>query len=409
MGEPNPEVRQSRPEPTGERRSGNGLGYQPALDGMRGVGLVTVMGAHLAVAFPWIAPYTSWLGVDLFFVLSGFLITTLLLREYGRTDRIDLGAFYLRRVARLYPAIVAVLITSIVLRIFFSELYLTPKWLGIASIAGYFSNWVVLAQNSFRSLAAFSPVWSLAIEEQFYIAWPFIIYLMLKSGLHRKWMVAIIGSALVVMDLHRALLWTRWIRYAHAYPDKAAVERYGNILWIHIFNGTLTRPDGLLIGSLAAIIIGYSPKTPGSRTRLFLWIVGPAGLLIDAIIFSHTPIDGHPKFIFLWGLAVFNFATLLMIIHTIYTPKSPLTWFFSIPPLVWLGQRSYGIYLIHLFAYQIATHNGWESPLQISVVTLLIFVVAGLSYSYFEAPVRQWMRRRLIARAAARPHVRTTT
>ena len=146
------------------------FGYQPALDGLRAIAITWVMTTHLGLGGVFgIGDH----GVDLFFVLSGFLITTLLLREHGRTGRVNLGQFYIRRALRLFPVILLAFFVGLAIHIIGPHWFRSPRLLGLGGMLFYVSNWVHI--RDVNALGILTPTWSLAIEEQFYLLWPPIV------------------------------------------------------------------------------------------------------------------------------------------------------------------------------------------------------------------------------------------
>ncbi|MBS1847493.1 MAG: acyltransferase, partial [Actinobacteria bacterium] len=353
--------------------------------------LITVLAAHMLVFFPALATYSSWLALDQFFVLSGFLITTLLLREFGKSGRVSLRLLYVRRIARLCPMIFAAFLTAIFLRLFVPIRGMQPSWLGVASIGAYFSNWAVIFTNDWQVLGAFSQLWSLAVEEQFYILWPPVLFLILLVGGRRRTIIAVAGTALAAMLLYRRHLWIGWIDMVAADPRSESVRAYGTKVWTFLYVGTFTRPDGLLIGCLLAAVIGFRPTRPGPKIRMLVAVSGTAGFVLDVVLFIIVPVDGRLPFTFNWGLFAFNVGAAATLLHLLYSPNGPLGRFYGFRPLVWLGQRSYGIYVIHLVVYFSFLHNGWRAAWLAVVANVIVLGVAAASYRWYEMPLRRYV------------------
>ncbi len=375
---------------------------------MRGLGLTTVMANHLAFFFPSIVQYMSWVAIDQFFVLSGFLITTLLVREYGNTGRIDLKRFYARRVGRLYPLIVVATLIALVCAIFPVGGILETTWLAVVSIPLYFSNWAILATNDWSFLGTLSPTWSLAIEEQFYMIWPPFLIAVTALGGRIKTLIALTGAMLVAMLIYRRHIWLDWLTFASTSTDVAAIEASGNTTWNLLYVSTLARPDGILVGALLALALGYRPRRPGRRATKLIAVAGLAGFIVDILIFVHAPYARRPAFIFNWGLFVFNVGSAAMILHLLISPKSLLARFYSLRPLVWLGQRCYGIYILQFTVIMMFVNFGWTTATAGILASIITIVISDLSYRYFESPIRRAVNRRF-ARTSVLPAASSTS
>ena len=175
------------------------FGYQPALDGLRAIAITWVMTTHLGLGGVFgIGDH----GVDLFFVLSGFLITTLLFREHGRTGRVNLGQFYIRHALRLFPVILLAFFVGLLVHIIGPHWYRSPRLLGLGGMLFYVSNWVHI--RDVNALGILTPTWSLAIEEQFYLIWPPIVAALLAAGQRRRQVALVAGYG--AADVHRLSL-----------------------------------------------------------------------------------------------------------------------------------------------------------------------------------------------------------
>jgi len=210
-------------------------GYWPALDGFRGIAVVLVVAFNLELGLP-----AGYVGVDMFFVLSGFLITALLLREHDSAQRINLGAFYVRRALRLIPALLI-----LTLLLCGAATLLHPPELArhyyIGSLAALFfvGNWIMALDPANGSLVMgpLAPTWSLGVEEQFYLVWPLVLGWMLA---HRVRIGGVVISGIVA-----SAAWRVWLSYEGVHP------------W-RIYCATDTRADALLIGCLLAVLLARS-------------------------------------------------------------------------------------------------------------------------------------------------------
>ena len=236
-------------QPTGARSRAPSIPYQPALDGLRGVAVAAVLLYHGGVT--WMDG--GFLGVDIFFTLSGFLITTLLLVEWGRTRTIRLGAFWLRRARRLLPALGLVLLGIALYAAFVaSQGQLAGIRTDSFSTIGYVANWrfVLSGQGYFEEFATPSPfrhMWSLAIEEQFYLVWPFIVLGLLHWRPKLRFLTRLFVGSAVASALLMAVLFR-----SDRDPSR-------------VYYGTDTRAQALLVGAaLAAALLGARQR---SRSR----------------------------------------------------------------------------------------------------------------------------------------------
>lgn len=274
------------------------LGYRPALDGLRGIAIALVVTSH--IHRDWIG--LGIVGVVLFFALSGFLITTLMVEEHRRAGRIEFPAFYRRRALRLFPALTVYLLTVTPL-----TMWLRPSDDNLASAVStalYVANWHQALNPS--GVGAFGQMWSLGIEEQFYLTWPLLLIGLLAIMRPRR-------AALVVLTLAAG---SALLRLGLA-SDEA---------WPILFFSTPTRLDAILLG--CGLALWWMP------TRR--WYVGAALLAVAAIL----PV-GAPQLAF--GLGIAAFGSAVVVSAAIQERPGWLRW----QPLVRLGRISYGLYLWH--------------------------------------------------------------
>jgi len=323
-------VASARPPPTTARRRVTGLGYQPALDGLRGVAVLGVLVYHGGVA--WLRG--GYLGVDVFFVLSGYLITALLLAEHDRSGRIDLVAFWGRRARRLLPAL-ALLFVAIAL---YGRFIADPSSVGalrgdVIATIGYVLNWrlIFTHQSYFAQFAAPSPLrhaWSLAVEEQFYLVWPFaMIGLLAFVGAVRKRLVVLLLGAAACSALEMALL-------AHAGRDPSRV-----------YYGTDTRAQALLIGAaLAAALAPYGFRPPRQLDQVVQW----SGIAAAAVL-GWFFVNARELSIAMYrgGHLVVAVATAVVIAAAVARPVTIVGRILGPPTLRAIGRISYGLYLWH--------------------------------------------------------------
>ena len=371
--------------PRGEKH--RGLPYVAALDGVRAIAVGAVLLYHGGVA---IAP-GGFLGVDMFFVLSGFLITSLLITERAATGRIDLFQFWLRRARRLLPAAFLVIaVTALVAAIFLPGDAVRTRGDAIASFF-YVNNWhQVLAQASyfetFQRPSLLQHLWSLAVEEQFYLLWPLALGVCM-SKLGRTRTAQLTLALAIVSALAMGILF-------NAGQDPSRV-----------YFGTDTHASGLLIGALLAFVWPLGPLrgTPNKNAAIVLDIGALAGLVL--VVAAITGWEDYDPWVYRGGIFVFSIACALLIAAVVH-PAGRIRRVLGLAPFVWIGRRSYGIYLWH-WPIMALTRPGldldWSRwvlfPLQVG----LTVGIAALSYKYVEMPVRSgegrkqiaaWLRRR---------------
>lgn len=352
--------------------------YIPALDGLRALAVLAVIAYHMSMFW---AP-GGLLGVTVFFVLSGYLITSLLLIEWDNTKKIDLPQFWLRRVRRLMPAIVFVILCTAALCVIFDHSLLTKLREDMWAALLWVTNWWYIFHDVsyFDALGAPSPLthfWSLAIEEQFYLVWPVILFLAHKFGVKRTTM----RNATLVIALLSAL------EMALLYNPTADPSR--------VYYGTDTRAFSLLIGAWLAFVwpshlLGAKSATRlTKRERNVFDGVGMVALvaLIALIVF----VDGFSPFLYRGGILLASILTAIVIAVLVH-PASLLGRIAGAKPLVWIGLRSYGIYLWHYPLLLLMNPRNFtgETPWWMYLIQLaVIFACAAFSYRFVENPIRK--------------------
>ncbi|MFJ7736329.1 acyltransferase family protein [Lysinibacillus sp. NPDC097287] len=349
--------------------------YIPGLDGIRALAVLAVIAYHFN--FSWASG--GFLGVDIFFVLSGYLITSTILPIEGNQLTVSLRQFWIRRFRRLLPAAyVMILITFVWASLFNKELLNTLRGDAISSIF-YSSNWWFIFQelsyfDSFGSPSPLKNLWSLAIEEQFYIIWPILLIL----GLHifkkrSKFSIIVFFGALCSAMLMSIL-----------YQPGADPSR--------IYYGTDTRVFELLIGCWLALVWPMKRLSSKKLSAEHVRKLNSIGLIAFSIfILSIFFVDEYQAFLYRGGmfLLCINAAVL---IACVCHPSSFLGKLLSFKPLCWIGSRSYGIYLWHYPimvlgtpVHEIGNPVFWRVGLQL----VLILIIAELSYRFIEVPIRQ--------------------
>jgi peptidoglycan/LPS O-acetylase OafA/YrhL len=346
------------------------LAYVPALDGLRGIAILLVMVWHTGVPFL----KGGYIGVDIFFVLSGFLITALLLQEYDHSGRISIRRFYLRRALRLLPAYLVML--AVFCAVSFAVLNANEAKSNMfdALIAlGYLSNWVMAF--SIRSMDFLGHTWSLAIEEQFYLMWPLLLIALLRLSTKRyQIVVAVILLAMLALGLRVSF-----------YLDGAAFGR--------INNGLDTRSDGLMIGCSGGIIwaSGFLHAASGAMVRKFLLFISPLAMAALAVCAMRVRL-GDPRMI-LWGVILVELLVLVIILDVLMNPRSIVGKVLAMKWLVWIGMISYGLYLWHYPIYRTLANIGFPGLAGYVFCFLVPFAFAALSYYVIEKPVLRTKQR----------------
>jgi peptidoglycan/LPS O-acetylase OafA/YrhL len=349
--------------------------YRPGLDGLRALAVIAVFAYHSRI--DWLPG--GFLGVDLFFVLSGYLITSLLLVEWEARNRIDLRRFWLRRGRRLLPALVVVVLGSLILSAIFARQDLAHTRGDAVSSLLYYTNWHEIFANHSYFVRMGNPsllqhLWSLAVEEQFYIVWPLLLVPgLVLLGRKRLPMLVIAGIAASV-----ALM---WILY-NPYGDPSRV-----------YFGTDTRAFLLLMGILLALVWPWIERM--RRAVPLLELLGVAALVGTVLLFRQMQ-DFNPT-LYRGGdlAAAFCFVVL---IAAVAHPQTGIGNALGIAPLRWIGERSYGIYLWHwpiiVLLAGVNTHPNFGV---VAAEAALVLAAATLSFRFIEEPIRSGRLQRRLA------------
>ena len=383
--------------------------YIPALDGLRTLAVVAVVLYHLNLTWA----QGGLLGVTIFFVLSGYLITRLLLNEIAKTGRIDLKSFWIRRIRRLFPAVVTVVVVTCALCTVFNHVMLTKMRPDILPSLLFFNNWWQIMQDVsyFNALGDPSPLthfWSLAIEEQFYLIWPPLLLAMVSVHMSKP------NTRRVVLGLAAVSAVAMMVLYNPATDPS------------RVYYGTDTRVFSLLLGAWMAFIpdrdlaparlvrhLGLdrlagaakhdksksdtaeaATTKPSELARFWsspasIDLMGVVGLVGLAAMVALT--NGYTAFQYRGGTLLCSILT-LMVITACVQPQGMVARALAAEPLVWIGKRSYSIYLWHypllLLMNPVANINDtpwWHYILQV----LLVVAVAECSYRFIETPFRK--------------------
>jgi peptidoglycan/LPS O-acetylase OafA/YrhL len=357
-------------------RHGPRLTYRPGLDGLRAIAVAGVFLYHSRI--DWLPG--GFLGVDLFFVLSGYLITSLLLVEWEARNRIDLRRFWLRRARRLLPALVVVVLAALILAAIFARDDLARTRGDAISSLLYYTNWhEIIANHSYFNLmgrpSLLQHLWSLAVEEQFYVIWPLLLVpgLVLLGRKRLPFLVAagIAGSATLM-----------WVLYNPTDPTR-------------VWNGTDTRAFLLLMGILLALVWPYVERL--RRALPLLELFGVAALVATVLLFRQMH-DYDPT---LWqgGDLAASFC-FVVLIAAVAHPGTGLGEALGVQPLRWLGERSYGIYLWHWPVIELIRPGvdiSWTGPGVVVAQAAIVLTAAELSYRFVEQPIRTGSLQRRLA------------
>ncbi|HEX4490567.1 MAG TPA: acyltransferase family protein [Acidimicrobiia bacterium] len=358
---------------TGERArpSHRTIGYRPGLDGVRALAVVAVMLYHDDVSWA----RGGFVGVDVFFVLSGFLITSLLLSELDDTGRIDRIAFWGRRARRLLPALFLLLVGVVVYAIVWAK----PDELhdirldGIATIF-YVTNWRLVAGglSYFQTFQVPSPLqhtWSLAIEEQYYLVWPIVLFAARPLWRRRPRALA---PAIAALALASAALMAI-LFHAHASIDR-------------LYYGTDTRAQALLVGSAIAAFQRV-PRARAARRAAWLRTVCGAGgvLLLAAVVWRWNT----PRFLYRGGFLVVALAAGALVVAA--AERGWIARLLSLRPLPAIGLVSYGLYLWHWPVDLVLStpHVAWHGFPLVAARSALTGALATASYVLVERPIRR--------------------
>lgn len=349
--------------------------YITGLDGIRAIAVIMVLAYHLKLALF----KSGFLGVTVFFVLSGYLITGILISEVEEEGTIDLKNFWLRRIRRLVPAVMSMAVVIIFVSAVVNRVIFTKGCKDfLASVLGFNNWWQIFNKVSYFEAAGvpspFTHCWSLAIETQFYLIYPLIllgIYKLVKSrGEGRANRGLLFAGVTLLLALISVILMIVLFD-----PQQDASR---------VYYGTDTRAFSLLFGALLAILWDYRmvPRRLSASVNMVLGSVSFAVLLVMTIA-----INGSSNFWYRGGQFVGTILTVL-VIYTVLGRKTWLSRFLSNPVLKWIGDRSYSIYLWH-YPIILLISKGIKASWWITLIEIVLSVVlAELSYRFIETPIR---------------------
>lgn len=376
------------PQPTGSAAS-----YRPGLDGIRAVAVAGVVAYHLDA--PWMPG--GLLGVGVFFTLSGYLITSILLRTWERHGSMRLGSFWLARARRLLPALFLVLVAVLA-----TTALVAPDALGDRAwqslfAALYVANWgdIATGDSYFDATAGLGPLdhlWSLAIEEQFYLVWPLALW-----------------GLIVVTRARRRLLSGIALALAGASFTALALVATPGLDNTRAYEGTDTRAGALLVGAALALAWSGGVQATERTTRegeakrsgRAPWqLDAAAGIGLAGVVALMAAMPDQTMALYQWGILALSLATAALVAGAAH-PASLTAKALGIAPLRWLGERSYGIYLWHLPVMAFLPHDGLGGPWVRAALGVAITVaLAAVSWTLVEDPIR---RNGFVAVFGARP------
>lgn len=356
--------------------------YMTGIDGLRALAVIGVIIYHLN--YEWLPG--GFLGVTIFFVLSGYLITDLLIEEWKKTNRIDLIDFWIRRFKRLLPAFVFMMLIITLWIIFFHPSAIGKLHSDFLPSILYVNNWWYIYHEisyfeTFGKPSPFTHLWSLAVEEQFYLFWPIVfmgIFRLVKKDSLR---VGIIFIGAIVSALLMTIIYVPGVD-----PSR-------------VYYGTDTRAFSLLIGAALAVVWPsqkLSKKLP-LAPRMILELIGLSGITLIIVMFVFS--SQYESFLYNGGMFVLSIYTALLVACLAH-PATTIGKIFSFVPLRWIGTRSYAIYLWHYPIIILTTsHVHTNNDVDFVMIMLQIaatLVIAEFSYQFIERPIRRGYHRKLL-------------
>jgi peptidoglycan/LPS O-acetylase OafA/YrhL len=391
--------------PSGGMRRGPIVPYMPGLDGLRALAVIAVIVYH---ADPrWLQG--GFLGVEVFFVISGYLITLLLLAERERTGTVSLVDFWKRRARRLLPALWTLLVGIVVYVAFFDDEKLGMLRGDVVAGFMYVANWFqVWTGSSYTDDFAFAPLrhlWSLAVEEQFYILWPLIMYVLLRKM--RAQLLPLLGLFFLVSAAAIAIWAAIFYQPGVIGTIEQTPEQYFSLFGRDILRtdflylGTFSRATGLFLGAALAtmwrpwsLVRGGVTNTGYAFDIAGVFGIGALALMCWKFKDVVTDVEGGPvgyDLLYQGGLILVALAT-IVVIASVTRPRSVLgRYVIGNPIFVWIGVRSYGLYLYHWPIFQIYREYAGVplKPHEFFLLMAVTMVVTELSYRFIETPLRR--------------------
>lgn len=386
------------------KRSSALLTYMPSLDGIRALSVLAVVVYHANKS--WLPG--GFLGVEVFFVISGYLITLLLLAESESNGSISLKQFWIRRARRLLPALWVLVLGVVVFAALFQREMLGTLRGDVVAALFYGFNWFqIWVGTSYFTSFEFVPLrhlWSLAVEEQFYLIWPIVMLIVAKTGKRKLPAVsAVFFGMSIALAVYTAVVYRQGTISTFADTPEQFMSLLGQQVSRvdYLFLGTFTRSTGLLLG--AALAIWWRPwllqnSRAGASKNIFDY-VGVAGVVALALMMwrFQTVKEGTDAgtvgydLLFRGGFFLTDIASAAVIVGAVHPGSRFFSRSLGNPILVWLGRRSYGFYLFHWPVFQFYRRFAGKglTPYEFVILILLALALTELSYRYVETPVRQ--------------------
>ncbi|KAA5808393.1 acyltransferase family protein [Thermoanaerobacterium thermosaccharolyticum] len=355
--------------------------YMAGLDGLRAIAVLAVIGYHLNLSFM----QGGFLGVSIFFVLSGYLITNIISTEWERSGKVDLKNFWLRRMRRLFPALFIMVVLVVCYVTLFDPGRLTSiKGDAITSIL-YINNWWLIFHKvsyfaKFGPPSTFGNLWSLAVEGQFYLIWPLVLIISFKYLKKKRYIVFLTLLLAIASALAMGMMYEPGMD-----PSR-------------VYYGTDTRAFGLLLGSALALILPSNKLSNNiSRNkRLILDAIGFLSILLIFIMFVY--VNQYDTFVYRGGMFLLSIVAAVTIAVSAHQ-ESLLGKALGCFPLRWLGARSYGVYLWYfpvLILTTPAVDTKGINPIRAILQIFLIILISALSWRYIEDPIRHGALKRIM-------------
>lgn len=385
-------------------RRGPVVPYVPGLDGLRALAVLAVIVYH--ANREWLGG--GFLGVEVFFVISGYLITLLLIAERERVGTVSLGNFWLRRARRLLPALFALLIGTITYCALFDSDRLGKLRGDVVAGVLYASNWFqVWTGSSYTTASEFAPLrhlWSLAVEEQFYIIWPVVMYVLLRRlGSKTLPVIGLFFTALAAaVAVYTAMVFRAGPIDTQAKTPDQYMEIFGQTVLRtdFLYLGTLTRATGLLLGAALATLwrpwaIRRGRAGSNANGLDVMGVLALASLawmcwkFREVVLVENVGTEAY-ALLYRGGLVLVGIATVVAI-ATVTHPRSRLgKYVVGTPILVWIGKRSYGLYLYHWVIFQAYRKSAGVALNAQEFIALMAItlVITEASYQFIETPIR---------------------
>lgn len=359
--------------------------YIKGIDGLRALAVIMVLAYHLKMPFA----KSGLLGVTVFFVISGYLITGILVNEIEESGGVDLKNFWMRRIRRLLPAVLSMAIVMIFVSAVVNRVVFTKGCKDLLSaVFGYNNWWQIFRKVSyFENAGAPSPFthcWSLAIETQFYLIYPILLILLSKAKKRGKVFAAVTAGLAVISMVLMGVLYS---------PDGDPSR---------VYYGTDTRAFSLLIGALAAIQKEYHVLKVRLRGKIWA-VIGSISVVV--LIGMMMFISSYSSFLYYGGQAIVSILA-AFVVYAVTVSRSPLNAILGSSVLKWIGDRSYSIYLWH-YPIIVLMSGGKKAVWWIVLLELVLSVgLAELSYRFIETPIRHGIIGEYIGIINSRPHNR---